>query len=91
MTAQLKWEFRYTLGNTSSSGVLSTASGLVFAGDGEGNILAFDSRNGKNLWHYQLGVPIRSTAGTTYMVDGRQYLLVPSGSALTAFALPQRQ
>jgi hypothetical protein len=23
-------------------------------------------------------------------VDGRQYLLVPSGSALTAFALPQR-
>jgi alcohol dehydrogenase (cytochrome c) len=90
VTAQLKWEFRYTLGNTSSSGVLSTASGLVFAGDGEGNILAFDGRNGKNLWHYQLGVPIRSTAGTTYMVDGRQYLLVPSGSALTAFALPQR-
>jgi len=33
---------------------------------------------------------MRSTAGTTYMVDGRQYLLVPSGSALTAFALPQR-
>ena len=91
VTAQLKWEFRYTLGNTSSSGVLSTASGLVFAGDGEGNIIAFDSRTGKNLWHYQLGVPIRSTAGTTYMVDGRQYLLVPSGSALTAFALPQRQ
>jgi alcohol dehydrogenase (cytochrome c) len=90
VTAQLKWEFRYTLGNTSSSGVLSTASGLVFAGDGEGNILAFDGRSGKNLWHYQLGVPIRSTAGTTYMVDGRQYLLVPSGSALTAFALPQR-
>jgi len=91
VTAQLKWEFRYTLGNTSSSGVLSTASGLVFAGDGEGNIMAFDSRTGKNLWHYQLGVPIRSTAGTTYMMDGRQYLLVPSGSALTAFALPQRQ
>ncbi len=90
VTAQLKWEFRYTLGHTSSSGVLSTASGLVFAGDGEGNIMAFDSRTGKNLWHYQLGVPIRSTAGTTYMVDGRQYLLVPSGSALTAFALPQR-
>jgi alcohol dehydrogenase (cytochrome c) len=90
VTVQLKWEYRYTLGNTSSSGVLSTASNLVFAGDGDGNILAFDSRSGKNLWHYQLGVPIRSTAGTTYMVDGRQYLLVPSGSALTAFALPQR-
>ena len=31
---------------------------------------------------------LRSTGGTTYMVDGKQYLLVPSGSALTAFALP---
>ena len=25
------------------------------------------------------------------MLDGRQYLLVPAGSALTAFALPARQ
>ena len=33
---------------------------------------------------------MRSTAGTTYMLDGRQYLLVPAGSALMAFALPQR-
>jgi len=71
--------------------VLSTASGLVFAGDGDGNIMAFDSRTGKNLWHYQLGVAMRSTAGTTYMLDGKQYLLVPSGSMLTAFALPAAQ
>ena len=70
--------------------MLTTASGLVFAGDGDGNIMAFESRTGKNLWHYQLGSAMRSTAGTTYMLDGRQYLLVPSGSALTAFALPQR-
>jgi PQQ-dependent dehydrogenase (methanol/ethanol family) len=87
-TGQIKWEFRYT--SVSSSGVLSTASGLVFAGDGDGNLMAFDSRTGKNLWHYQLGFSMRSTAGTTYMLDGRQYLLVPSGSMLTAFALPQR-
>jgi alcohol dehydrogenase (cytochrome c) len=88
VTATIKWEFRYP--TTSASGVLTTASGLVFAGDGDGNIMAFESRTGKNLWHYQLGFPMRSTAGTTYMLDGRQYLLVPSGSALTAFALPPR-
>ena len=87
VTASLKWEFRYP--TTSASGVLTTASGLVFAGDGDGNIMAFESRTGKNLWHYQLGFPMRSTAGTTYMVDGRQFLLVPSGSMLTAFALPK--
>jgi alcohol dehydrogenase (cytochrome c) len=87
VTGDRKWEFRYT--SVSSSGVLTTASGLVFAGDGDGNVMAFDSRSGKNLWHYQLGVGIRSTAGTTFMVDGRQFFVVPSGSTLTAFALPQ--
>jgi alcohol dehydrogenase (cytochrome c) len=87
-TATVKWEFRYT--SVSASGVLSTASGVVFAGDGDGNVMAFDSRSGKNLWHYQLGSSMRSTAGTTYMLDGKQYLLVPAGSTLTAFALPQQ-
>jgi alcohol dehydrogenase (cytochrome c) len=87
LTGTMKWEFRYT--SVSASGVLSTASGVVFAGDGDGNVMAFDSRTGKNLWHYQLGFAMRSTAGTTYMLDGRQYLLVPSGSMLTAFALPR--
>src|SRR5262249_46739190 len=86
-TGTVKWEFRYP--TTSGAGVLTTASGLVFNGDGDGNVMAFDSRTGKNLWHYQLGVAMRSTAGTTYMLDGRQYVLVPSGAMLTAFALPR--
>ena len=88
-TGLIKWEFRYT--SVSGSGVLTTASGVVFAGDGDGNIMAFDSRTGKNLWHYQLGFSMRATAGTTYMLDGRQYLLVPAGSMLTAFALPPQR
>jgi alcohol dehydrogenase (cytochrome c) len=88
LTGERKWEFRYP--STSSAGVLTTASGLVFAGDGDGNVLALESRSGKHLWHYQLGSEMRSTGGTTYMLDGRQYLLVPAGSTLTAFALPLR-
>jgi quinohemoprotein ethanol dehydrogenase len=87
LTGERKWEFRYP--TPSSSGILTTASGLVFSGDGEGNIIALDSRSGKYLWHHHVGVGLRSTGGTTYMIDGRQHLLVPSGSALTAFALPQ--
>ncbi|WP_410962241.1 PQQ-binding-like beta-propeller repeat protein, partial [Salmonella sp. SAL4355] len=54
LTGDRKWEFRYQSG--SSSGVLTTASGLLFSGDSDGNIIAFDSRTGKDLWHFQLGV-----------------------------------
>ena len=49
--------------------------------------MAFDARTGKNLWHYQTGSALYAAA-TTYMLDGRQYVLIPSGTTLTAFALP---
>ena len=86
-TGDRKWEFRYL--TPSTAGLLTTASGLIFSGDAEGNLLALDSRNGKLLWRYQMGAPMHGTSPTTYMVDGRQYLLVPAGTTLTAWALPQ--
>lgn len=85
-TGELQWEFRYPTPNF--GGVMTTASGLVFAGDHEGNFIAFDARSGENLWHYQTGSRIWGAAAMTYMLDGRQYVLIPSGSILTAFALP---
>jgi len=88
VTGERKWEFAFPA--TSSAGVLTTASGLTFGGDGDGNVFALDSRTGKPLWRHQMGAPLRSTSGTTYMLDGRQYFLVPSGSTLTAFALPEK-
>jgi alcohol dehydrogenase (cytochrome c) len=50
--------------------------------------MAFDARSGKNLWHFQTGSALYAGA-TTYMVDGRQFILIPSGTTLTAFALPE--
>jgi alcohol dehydrogenase (cytochrome c) len=70
------------------AGVLSTAAGLVFAGDNEGNFMAFESRSGKHLWHYQTGSPIWGAAAMTYQLDGRQQVLIASGTTLLAFALP---
>lgn len=84
-TGERRWEFRYA--SQSWAGVLSTASGLVFAG-GSGNLMAFDARSGKNLWHFQTGSSLYAGA-ITYMVDGRQYVLMPSGTTLTAFALAE--
>jgi len=84
-TGERRWEFPYT--TQSWAGVLSTASGLVFAG-GSGNLMAFDAKTGKNLWHFQSGSSLYAGA-ITYMVDGRQYVLMPSGTTLTAFALAE--
>jgi len=86
-TGERKWEFRYP--TPTMAGVMSSASGLVFAGDNEGNFSAFDARTGKNLWHYPTGSSIWGAAAMTYMLDGRQYVLIASGSTLVAFALPQ--
>jgi alcohol dehydrogenase (cytochrome c) len=82
-SGERRWDFPYT--SQSWAGVLSTASGLVFAG-ASGNFMAFDARTGKNLWHFQTGSALYAGA-ITYMVDGRQYVLLPSGTTLTAFAL----
>jgi alcohol dehydrogenase (cytochrome c) len=83
-SGERRWDFPYA--TQSWSGVLSTASGLVFAGS-SGNFMAFDARSGKNLWHFQTGGALYAGA-ITYMVDGRQYVLLPSGTTLTAYALP---
>ena len=74
----------------STAGLLTTASGLIFSGDNEGNLLALDSRTGKLLWRYQMGANLHGTSPTTYMLDGRQHLLVPAGTTLTAWALARR-
>jgi alcohol dehydrogenase (cytochrome c) len=86
-TGERKWEFRFL--SPSTAGLLSTASGLLFGGDPDGNLLALDSRSGKLLWRYQMGATLHGTSPTTYMIDGRQHLLVPAGTTLTAWALPQ--
>ena len=86
-TGERKWEFKYL--NLSTAGLMTTASGLIFSSDGDGNLLALDSRDGKLLWRYQMGATMHGTSPITYMVDGRQHVLVPAGTTLTAWALPQ--
>ena len=86
VTGERKWEFKYP--TPTMAGVMSTASGLVFAGDNEGNFSAFDATTGKPLWHYPTGSSIWGAAPMTYMLDGRQYVIIASGSTLVAFALP---
>ena len=86
-TGAIKWE--YVLPTPSLAGVMSTASGLVFAGDNEGYFNAFDSRTGKKLWSYRTGSLIWGAAPTTVMLDGKQVVMLPSGNTLVAFGLQE--
>jgi alcohol dehydrogenase (cytochrome c) len=66
-------------------GLMTTAGKLLFGGDISGNFVAFDPANGQPLWHTQIG-PV-SNAPETYLVDGRQHVLIAAGDTLYAFTL----
>jgi alcohol dehydrogenase (cytochrome c) len=86
-TGEIKWEHKLPI--SSLAGVMSTASGVVFSGDQEGFFYALDGRTGRKLWSYRTGSPIWGAAAMTYELDKRQYVLIPSGNTLVAFALPE--
>ncbi len=49
--------------------------------------MAVDSESGKVLYSYQTGGQIFGPP-TTFMLDGRQWVVLPSAMTITAFALP---
>jgi alcohol dehydrogenase (cytochrome c) len=59
-------------------GILATSGGLVFSGEGNGAFNAFDSSNGKLLWRFQAGAGVNAPP-SSYVVDGKQYIVVGSG------------
>jgi alcohol dehydrogenase (cytochrome c) len=71
------------------TGTLSTAGGLVFAGDVHGNVLALDARTGNTLWHTYTGGQAEAPA-ITYELDGRQYIVVGAHGVVFAFSLPEQ-
>jgi alcohol dehydrogenase (cytochrome c) len=83
-TGAIRWQFKMT--DVTDSGVLSTASDLVFAGGREGHFYAFDAKTGAVLWKAMIGGQI-ANGPVTYAVDGRQYVSVAGGNAMFTFAL----
>lgn len=87
-------------GTENYGGPIVTAGGLVFIGATiyDREFRAFDSRSGKLLWETEL--PFAGVATpSTYMIDGRQYVVIaasgardpkgPAGGAYVAFSLPK--
>ena len=84
LTGEQRWKFEMT--DVIRSGILTTASDLLFTGARSGYFQALDARTGDLLWKVSLGSQIIN-GPMTYEVDGRQYVAVISGHALSTFAL----
>ena len=79
-TNNIAWQKQWE--DSCYSGSVTTAGGLVFVGHNDGRFIAYDARDGRQLWEFQTGAGANATA-TVFENDGKQYLmLVAAGSAL---------
>jgi quinoprotein glucose dehydrogenase len=95
--AELKAKGIPPTGTENYGGSVVTAGGLLFiAAARDGKLRAFNKRNGKLLWEYDLPAPGFSTP-SVYELNGKQYLVIAcgggklqtrSGDAYVVFALP---
>lgn len=85
-------------GTLNFGGAVATAGGVIFvAATADEKIRAFEKHSGRVLWEHQLPAGGYATP-STYMVDGRQYVVIAaggsgknatkSGDSIIAFALP---
>lgn len=93
-TDKIVWQKRSPWGMCYGSGALTTAGGLLFHMEADGNFQAQDAKTGDLLWQFQTGfvAPAGSNLGMgapaiTYEMNGEQYVAVPIGQGLWAFKL----
>ena len=68
------------------SSVTATAGNLVFAGDTEGYIKAFNATTGAQVWSFYCGSSVMGGVNT-FTIDGKQYLTVVVGQAQTGIEM----
>jgi hypothetical protein len=68
---------------------MTTAGGIAFHGNADGNFQAYDAKTGNLLWQWQTGAGADAPS-MTYMIDGVQYLTIASGGVVGNGELSQR-
>jgi mono/diheme cytochrome c family protein len=75
-TQKLVWRRQWP--DACNSGFVSTAGGLLFGGRADGRVMAFDKRNGRPLWEWQLDASIGAPV-TIFEHRGEQVIAVYAG------------
>lgn len=77
-TNLVRWKKQMPYSLAHGNGILTTATDLLFIGQPDGNVIAMDAVNGRELWRFQTGAAI-SASPITYEIDGVQYVAVYAG------------
>ncbi|MCH6590021.1 MAG: PQQ-binding-like beta-propeller repeat protein [Alphaproteobacteria bacterium] len=75
-TGKIRWKVKTQ--QPMIGGIMATAGGLVFTGEGNGLFKAYDSKTGNLLWKFQAGAGVNAPPAS-YTVDGKQYIVVGAG------------
>ena len=94
-TNKIAWRTRSPYSICVGSGAMTTAGGLVFHAEPDGNLQAYDAANGELLWRFQTGfvgpsAGLRVNGGgpvATYEAGGEQYVALTMNRIVWAFKL----
>jgi quinohemoprotein ethanol dehydrogenase len=77
-TNKIVWQHKtpYRIGQ--GGGSTTTAGGLVFRGEPDGNFLAINAKTGEELWRFQTGFGADAPPAV-YEVDGDEYVAIATG------------
>jgi alcohol dehydrogenase (cytochrome c) len=84
-TGGVKW--RYESRRPMLAAVTTTAGGLVFTGELEGDFMALDATDGRVLYRFNTGSRLNGGIAT-YEIDGRQFVAVAAGNATPFWRMP---
>ena len=83
-TGNKAWTF--PMHDVTDSGILTTASDLLFTGGREGYFYALDAKTGAKLWQITLGGQV-AAGPVSFAVAETQYVTIAAGEALFVFGL----
>jgi alcohol dehydrogenase (cytochrome c) len=86
-TGKVRWARRQTGTADSWGGVLSTAGGLTFYCDDDGDFKAVDSLGGRLLWTFPANARWKASP-MSYSMDGHQFVAIAANGNILAFSLP---
>lgn len=77
-TGKIKWQHQSPTAYV--GGILSISTGVLFLGEPDGNLTAFDSDTGEMLWRFNTGAGVIAPP-IAFVLDGEEYIAVSSGGS----------